>query len=69
MTPVYAGLIGIILMLVLMFMNVNLSFTFIIGGIFGISMIYGFKMGINILKTIPISTSMTYTLSVLPCLS
>ncbi len=66
LTPVTAGIIGILLMLFLMFMNVNLSFSFILAGFVGITLIYGPKMGINILNTIPISTSMTYTLSVLP---
>ena len=65
-SPTTAGLIGIILMLVLMFLGVNLSFCFIISGVVGIALMKGFTLGITFLKTGPISTAMSYSLAVLP---
>lgn len=66
MTPAIAGFIGIALMLILMFCGLNLSFCFIISGVVGMVLINGFELGITMLKTIPTTTAMTYTLAVLP---
>ena len=66
LTPTVAGLIGLGLMLALLFLGVNLPLSFFIAGFVGVSLILGFQGGLTYLRTIPVTTSMTYTLSVLP---
>ena len=66
MSPATAGALGIILMLVLMFCGFNLPFTFIISGVIGITLIKGFDLGITFLRTIPLTSAMSYSLAVLP---
>lgn len=65
-SPVVAGVIGIAIMLILMFAGVNLSFCFVISGVIGITLMKGFTLGVTFLKTVPISTAMSYSLAVLP---
>ena len=66
MSPAIAGAIGIVLMLVLMFCGFNLPFTFVLSGVVGITLITGFDLGIAFLKTIPLTSAMSYSLAVLP---
>lgn len=61
-----AGFVGMALMLILMFAGVNLVFSFYIAGFVGVVMILGFSSGLTYLQTIPVTTSMSYTLAVLP---
>jgi len=66
LTPITAGLIGLALMLILIFLGVNIPFAFFISGFIGVVMILGLNGGMTYLRTIPVTTSMSYTLSVLP---
>ena len=65
-SPATAGLIGLALMLILIFLGVSLPFSFLISGFIGVTLILGFQGGLTYLRTIPVTTSMSYTLSVLP---
>ena len=66
MSPTIIGILGLVLMLVLMFLGVDLAFAFAISGFLGITLLQGFDSGLAILKTIPLTQAMTYSLAVLP---
>jgi tripartite ATP-independent transporter DctM subunit len=66
MSVVAIGLIGLGLMLVFMFVGIPLAFSFTLSGLIGIGMITGFDTGLVLLKSIPLSQTMTYSMSVLP---
>ena len=66
MSGTTAGLIGLAIMLVLMFANVNLAFTFMISGFLGVSLMMGLKGALTFLQTIPVNAAMIYSLSVIP---
>lgn len=66
MSPVIIGLIGLAIMLLLMFSGMNLAFAFMIAGYVGVSLIMGFDHGFTFLRTIPVTTSMSYTFAILP---
>ena len=60
------GLIGMGVMLVLMFLRMPLSFSFIVAGIGGIVLILGPELGLNYMKTLPYTTVASYTFAVMP---
>lgn len=60
------GLIGVGVMLLLMFLRMPLSFSFILAGIGGIAVILGPELGLNYLKTLPYTTVASYTFAVMP---
>lgn len=60
------GLIGMGVMLVLMFLRMPLSFSFIVAGIGGIVLILGPELGFNYMKTLPYTTVASYTFAVMP---
>lgn len=60
------GLIGMGVMLILMFLKMPLSFSFIVAGIGGITLILGPELGLNYLKTLPYTTVASYTFAVMP---
>lgn len=66
MSGTTAGLIGLGLMLVLMFANFNLAFSFMVTGFVGLWLMLGFSGALTFLQTIPVTTAMTYSLSVIP---
>lgn len=66
MSPAAIGAIGLILMLILIFAGVDLAFAFSVSGLLGIGLLMGWDASLSLLKTIPLSQAMTYSLSVLP---
>ena len=66
MNPTVVGIIGLVLMLVLMFVGVDLAFAFCVAGFVGVGLMLGFDASLSLLRTIPLSQAMTYSLAVLP---
>ena len=66
MSATTIGLIGLGIMLVLMFCNVNLAYVFFIAGFVGVSMMLGVKGALSFLQTIPVTSAMVYSLSIIP---
>ena len=66
MNPGIAGIIGLLLMLILLFSGVRLALAFAIAGLVGSSLMIGLDASLSLLRTIPVSQAMTYSLSVLP---
>lgn len=66
MSPETIGVIGIVLLLVLFLMRFPVSFSLILVGLFGITMIRGWETALIQLGTTPFSTASSYSLSVIP---
>ncbi|MCL1827857.1 MAG: TRAP transporter large permease [Oscillospiraceae bacterium] len=66
MSTTSIGFFGVALMLFLLFTGVEIGFSFIGAGMVGIGLMLGFKGSLSVLKTIPLSQSLSYTLAVLP---
>lgn len=66
MSPAVAGVIGVVLMLVLLFLGMPLSFTFAFAGVVGAMLILGVEGGLSFLTTIPFTEAITYTFIVMP---
>lgn len=66
MSNLAIGIIGLIFMLVLMFLQVPLALTFLISGVLGISALLGPTAGLNYLCTLPFTKAASYTYAVLP---
>lgn len=60
------GVLGLVLMLVLMFLEMPLSLTFLISGVLGIVALQGPKAGLSYLCTLPFTKAASYTYAVLP---
>lgn len=66
MSAATAGAIGMILLLVLLFLGMPLSFTFAFSGVVGVTLILGLDKGLSFLTTIPFTQATTYTFIVMP---
>lgn len=66
MSSATAGLIGVIIMLVMLFLGMPLSFTFAFSGVVGVSLILGLDAGLSFLSTIPFTSAANYTFVVMP---
>lgn len=66
MSPILAGVIGMGLFLLLMFLGVPIPFAAGLAGITGVILIMGFKLGLNIITTIPFTSAASYSLTVMP---
>lgn len=60
------GLICLGIMIVLMFLDVPLGFSFIISGLIGLTWMLGPSLAVNYLKTVPYNTVASYTYCVMP---
>lgn len=66
MSATTAGIIGVVLMLVMLFLGMPLSYTFAFSGVIGISMILGLNGGLTFLSSIPFTSAASYTFVVMP---
>ena len=66
MNAATAGAIGVILMVVLLFLGMPLSFTFAFSGVVGVALILGLDAGLTFLSTIPFTSAANYTFVVMP---
>lgn len=66
MDATMAGLIGVIIMLVCLFLGMPLSFTFAFSGVVGVTLILGMDAGLSFLSTIPFTSAANYTFVVMP---
>lgn len=66
MDPILAGVIGMALFLLLMFVGVPIPFAAGLAGIAGVVMIMGFQLGLNLVATIPFTSAASYSLTVMP---
>ena len=60
------GIIGLLIMLVLLFLEMPLPLTFIVTGICGIIVLQGPGIGLNYLSTLPFTRAASYNMAVLP---
>ncbi len=66
MSPTTAGLIGVAIMLLMLFLGMPLSFTFAFSGVIGVALILGMDTGLSFLSTIPFTSAANYTFVVMP---
>ena len=66
MNAATAGAIGVILMIVMLFLGMPLSFTFAFSGVVGVALILGLDAGLTFLSTIPFTSAANYTFVVMP---
>ena len=66
MSATTAGIIGVAIMLILLFLGMPLSFTFAFSGVVGVSLILGLDKGLSFLSTIPFTSAANYTFVVMP---
>ena len=66
MSATSAGIVGVVLMILLLFFGMPLSFTFAFSGVVGISLILGLNKGLTFLATIPYTAAASYTFVVMP---
>lgn len=66
MSNLTIGLICLGIMIVLMFLEVPLGFSFIISGLIGLTWMLGPKLAFNYLKSVPYNTVASYTYCVMP---
>jgi C4-dicarboxylate transporter DctM subunit len=65
-SPLYIGLIGVGLLVVLIFLRMPVGLAMACVGFVGFSWLTSIKGGLGILRTVPFSTLASYDLSVLP---
>ena len=66
MSATTAGIIGVAIMLLLLFLGMPLSFTFAFSGVVGVALILGLDAGLSFLSTIPFTAAANYTFVVMP---
>ncbi len=66
MDATIAGIIGVVLMVVLLFLGMPLAFTFAFSGVVGVALILGWDAGLSFLSTIPFTSAASYTFVVMP---
>jgi C4-dicarboxylate transporter DctM subunit len=66
MSPDVIGVIGVAALLLLIFSEMPIGFALALVGYLGFTCVAGFEPGFSILRTIPYSTTFSYSLSVLP---
>ncbi len=67
MSPLMIGILAIIILLVLLFLGVPIGFSMLAVGFFGYLLVtQNFSAAIGVLKTVPFTTTSSYTLSVIP---
>lgn len=66
MTPLTAGLIGLVILLALLVIEMPIGFAITLVGFLGMSYLRGWEAGLGLLKTIPHSTAASYELAVIP---
>ena len=66
MTSLTAGLVGLAIMVVLMFLGMPIALVFGISGLTGIMMILGPELGLNYMMSTPVTAAASYTLLVMP---
>ncbi len=66
MSATTAGIIGVLLMIVLLFLGMPLSFTFAFSGVVGAALILGWDSGLSFLASIPFTSAASYTFVVMP---
>ncbi|MFH1489852.1 MAG: TRAP transporter large permease subunit [Pseudomonadota bacterium] len=64
--PIYTGIFGMILMLVLLFLGVPIGFCMALVGTAGMFYLVSPAAGLTLLQTVPYDTTSNYSLSVLP---
>ena len=64
--PIYTGILGMILMLVLLFLGVPIGFCMAVVGTAGMFYLVNPSAGLTLLQTVPYDTTSNYSLTVLP---
>lgn len=66
MSNLAIGIICLVIMIILMFLEVPLGFAFIISGVIGLTWMLGPSIAVNYLKTVPYNTVAAYSYAVMP---
>jgi tripartite ATP-independent transporter DctM subunit len=66
MTPFYVGLVGIGILLIILFSGMQIGFGMGLVGFLGFAYLTGFGPALGLLKTVPYSTFVSHSLSVVP---
>jgi len=66
MSPIFVGIIGIILLFVLLGLRMQIGFAMALVGFLGFFVLNSFEAGVAVLGIQPYKTAAHYTLSVIP---
>ncbi|MDP2916800.1 MAG: TRAP transporter large permease [Dehalococcoidia bacterium] len=66
MSPIIAGIAGIVVLFILMFLNVNIGLALALVGFLGVVYLGGLNSGLSIMGISPITAATSYNMSVIP---
>ena len=66
MNPIFAGILGIVILFIVMFLNVHIGIAMAIVGFLGLTYLGGLNTGLSIMGISPITAAASYNMSVIP---